>query len=426
MNRARSEIILVEDSGWEALRPLTWLRPASELFVGGLTHVERWERITGSRPLVLCRREITRLGQGRIATTPKDRRPRLWIRDRLIPGTRIASTFLDGTEPTAWTIEGRVVAVRTDQVPSGGTVSGDSLWAELSDRLAGHALESSSCLEELSDLIAESGRRIDTDLEDALAEPGVTSCIGDATAYAPERIAVGEGCRIDSGVVLDAREGPIVIGARTEILPNSWIRGPFGCREGCVLLGGRIGGGSYLGPHCRVRGEVEASTFHGFVNKAHDGFVGHSYLGEWVNLGALTTTSDLKNNYGMIRYEAYGRRIDTQQRKIGSFIGDHAKSRIGTMLNSGTVVGVAANLVGEVSVFPKWIPDFVWGIGPIAEVYEWDRCLETVRIVLSRRGKSCSDALQEALKVAYGRSKPNRSSFLASQNPNRGEPDPSC
>jgi hypothetical protein len=179
-----------------------------------------------------------------------------------------------------------------------------------------------------------------------------------------------------------------------------------------MLLGGRIGGGSYFGPHCRVRGEVEATTLLGYVNKAHEGFVGHSYLAEWINLGALTTTSDLKNNYGVVRLDAYGRTIDTGERKIGSFLGDHAKTRIGAMLNSGSVIGVAANLFGEASVFPKWIPDFIWGVGRQASEYAWNRCLRTVETVLSRRGQTCTDELRDALRVAYSESRRERERFL--------------
>jgi UDP-N-acetylglucosamine diphosphorylase/glucosamine-1-phosphate N-acetyltransferase len=209
-------------------------------------------------------------------------------------------------------------------------------------------------------------------------------------------------------VVLDAREGPIVLGERTQVFPHTWIRGPFLCLEDCHLLGGRIGGGTVLGKACRVRGEVEASVFLGHDNKAHDGFVGHSLLGEWVNLGALTTTSDLKNNYGTVHLDAYGRSFDSGLMKVGAFLGDHVKTRIGTMLNTGSVLGLGANVFGDAGVFPKWIRDFSWGAGPGAATYEWDRFLATATVVLSRRGSSMNEPLRTALHAAFDRAREER------------------
>jgi UDP-N-acetylglucosamine diphosphorylase/glucosamine-1-phosphate N-acetyltransferase len=407
------EIILVEDEGWRALRPLTWLRPAGHLLVGGHSNSERWQDVAGGSPGVLCRPEIARCIPDALGEIPTGRRRRLWVRDRLVPDASWAGGATAGERATAWTNGGMVLAVRTDRLPPADAEPGsDRFWEALANDATPAALDSASLLTELSDLVPMGAARLVADLEKTLAAEGGATDFGDGAAYAPERIHVGDGCRIDRGAVLDARDGPISLGKNTLVFPHTWIRGPFGCRDNCMLLGGRVGGGSYFGPHCRVRGEVEATTFLGYVNKAHDGFVGHSYLAEWVNLGALTTTSDLKNNYGVVRLDAYGRTIDTAQQKIGSFLGDHAKTRIGAMLNSGSVIGVAANLFGEASVFPKWIPDFIWGVGEQASEYAWNRCLRTVETVLSRRGRTCSDELRDALRVAYSESRSERERFL--------------
>jgi len=139
--------------------------------------------------------------------------------------------------------------------------------------------------------------------------------------------------------VLDAGNGPIVVERDALIEPHSFIAGPCWIGAGTHVLGGKLGGGVSLGPVCRVAGEVEESIFQGFANKRHHGFVGHSIVGAWANLGALTTTSDLKNNYGPVRVSIGGKVHDTGESKVGAFLGDHVKTAIGTLLTTGAVAG---------------------------------------------------------------------------------------
>jgi UDP-N-acetylglucosamine diphosphorylase/glucosamine-1-phosphate N-acetyltransferase len=238
----------------------------------------------------------------------------------------------------------------------------------------------------LADLVRWHELLLPGDLERILAATAAPKDAGDGHVYRLDRVRLGPGCTIDHGAVLDAREGPVVLGPRCHVFPHTWIRGPFFAAADCRLMGGRIGGGTSLGPVCRVRGEVEATVVLGFGNKAHDGFVGHSYLGEWVNLGALTTTSDLKNNYSPIGLERDGVRERTSLRKLGVFLGDHVKTRIGCLLTCGTIAGVGANLVGEPDLPVRWVPDFSWGAGPRAVVYEIEEFLRTAETVYGRRG----------------------------------------
>ena len=409
------QVVLVEDPGWERLRPLTWVRPIGELFAGARTNRERWRQPAGEEPVLRCRPEIAALDPHWISEGPLGAAPRLWVRDSLVPRPGWARIALEAAAPASWSRGGRIVAVRTDAAAPVDRPPGDpAFWETLADGAAPASLEDAEGIEEileLSDLVRLAGSRIVEDVEEEVEanravpeDPGrPVELAGGAVLYRPERIALAAGVRVDDGVVLDAREGPISIGPGSRLFPHTWVRGPFACREGCLLLGGRIGGGSFLGPGCRVRGEVEATCFHGFSNKAHDGFIGHSYVAEWVNLGALTTTSDLKNNYGEIRLRAYGRSVDSGQAKIGAFFGDHAKTRIGALLNSGSVVGVGANLFGERAVFASWIPDFAWGIGPGATIHQWERFVATARTVASRRGLELGAAMESALRVAYDR-----------------------
>ncbi len=408
-----SAIVLAEDSGWVELRPLTWLRPAGDLLVGALTNRERWAALLRMPAATLCRGVVASLASGRMGEPPDGAAPRIWVRDRIVPDDGWAAAIAAARGPTAWRESGRIAAVRTDApAPMGVEPGSDAFWEMLAEGTQSADAPAGQWIAGLGDLIALGADRIAKDLDHMLTRSGAPARLDDIDLYALDKIRLGEGCRIDRGAVLDAREGPIVLGRGTCVSPHTWIRGPFGCGENALLLGGRIGGGTYLGPGCRVRGEVEASFFLGYANKAHDGFVGHSYIGEWVNLGALTTTSDLKNNYGPIRLEINGRRIDTGLIKVGAFIGDHAKTRIGTLLNTGSVVGLAANLFGEVAVFPKWIPDFAWGAGSDAGVYALESCLETVRVVLGRRGWDMPAGLRDAFAEAFRSSDAGRQEFI--------------
>lgn len=416
MKEESMEILLVEDSGWESLRPLTWLRPAGDLFVGAYTNRERWAAASGCSARIWCRPEVAHLMPHGVDNRPEGGGLRLWARDRWVPDTAWVRSAIGRTAPAAWFSDERIVAVLTDAAAPAETALGsDSFWETLAAGTERLSTPKGRLLEELPDLISAGEEHLKRDLDGMLVGSASPAGCGDGVAYALDRIRIGPGCRVDHGAVLDAREGPIVLGAGTSVFPHTWIRGPFGCRNDVMLLGGRIGGGSYFGTASRVRGEVEASTFHGYANKAHDGFVGHTYVGEWVNLGALTTTSDLKNNYGPVHLEIDGRRVETDQIKIGAFVGDHGKTRIGALLNSGSVIGLAANLFGDATVFPKWVPDFAWGVGAGAGEYAFDRCMETVRTVLARRGHVCSPEHLEAFRIAFEQSRPARQRFLTKE-----------
>ena len=154
------------------------------------------------------------------------------------------------------------------------------------------------------------------------------------------------GAAVEPGVVFDVRQGAVVLEAGVEVRHGTRLEGPVFVGTNSKVLGGFIRASTF-GPECRVHGEIATSAFLGYANKAHDGFVGHSVVGHWVNLGALTTTSNLKNTYGPVRLVVGDRRIDTGRQYLGTLFGDHAKTAIGTMLGTGTVVGTGANVFGR-------------------------------------------------------------------------------
>lgn len=199
-----------------------------------------------------------------------------------------------------------------------------------------------------------------------------------------EDIIVEAGSTIAGGAILDASHGPIYIGANTKVEPQAAIYGPTYIGPNCVVVAGKVEGSS-IGHTCRVGGEVEESVFQEYVNKYHAGFIGHSYVGAWVNFGAMTTNSDLKNNYSNIRVTVDGKSLDTGLIKVGSLIGDHTKFGIGTLLNTGINIGVCCNIFGGGLVTDKEVPSFHWGgTGNYVE-YRWDKALETMRRSVERR-----------------------------------------
>ena len=214
-------------------------------------------------------------------------------------------------------------------------------------------------------------------------------------------IVIGSDVEVRSGTVLDASEGAIIIANNARIEPNAIITGPCSIGEGSIIRGGtKIGHGTSVGSRCRVGGEVEECILAPFSNKQHEGFMGHSYVSSWVNLGAGSCTSDLKNNYGQVKIWSAGRMRDTGRRFLGSIIADHAKVAIGSRLNTGTVIGFNANVVSS-SFPPKFVPSFSWSIDPAFSRWELDEAIETAKIMMDRRNVSFTEAHGALFKTIY-------------------------
>ena len=223
--------------------------------------------------------------------------------------------------------------------------------------------------------------------------PAGTIVIGDSGQI------VSQGAVVEPGVVFDLRNGGVVLETGAEIRSGTRLEGPCWVGAGARVVGGFVRG-SVIGPRCIVRGEVSSSVFVGYANKAHDGFVGHSIIGHWANLGAGTTTSNLKNTYGPVRLEADGVRIDTGRTFLGSLIADHAKTAIGTMLPTGTIVGAGANVFGPGGV-PKYVRPFAWGCD--GERVNEDGFLRIAGRVLPRRDIELTPERAASLAATYRR-----------------------
>lgn len=208
-------------------------------------------------------------------------------------------------------------------------------------------------------------------------------------------IRIGTNVSIAPSVVLDGTKGSITIDDGVVIQPHSSIIGPvYIGKNSLIKSGSKIFGGTTIGPMCKVGGEIENSIILSYSNKQHDGYLGHSYLGEWCNLGAGTNTSDLRNDYGSVSVKIENQNIDTGSMFVGLLMGDHSKSAIGTQFNTGTVVGVHANVFGA-GFPPKWLPSYSWGGAQIMKKQSIDKALEVARIVMKRRGIDLSDTEAE-------------------------------
>ena len=211
-------------------------------------------------------------------------------------------------------------------------------------------------------------------------------------------VYIAPGAIVHPMVVIDAEHGPVYLDEGVEVHPFTRIEGPCYVGKKSILLGAKCREGNSIGPMCRVGGEVEESIIHGYSNKYHDGFLGHAYVGEWVNLGALTTNSDLKNDYSSVSVILDGKRpISTNSTKVGSLIGDHTKTSIGTLLNTGSYVGAMALIATNGKLLPKFIPSFAWFVeSAVTKGFGKKKVYETAKIAMSRRKQEWTEA-DEAL-----------------------------
>ena len=222
-----------------------------------------------------------------------------------------------------------------------------------------------------------------------------------------EKIKIGKNTNISPGVVLDASAGEIIIGKNVEIMANAVVTGPcFIGDNSKVKIGAKIYENTAIGEWCKVGGEIENSIIHAYSNKQHEGFLGHSYISEWVNLGADTNTSDLKNTYGEIKVKIYNEQFPTGRVFLGLMCGDHTKSAINTSFTTGTIAGICGIIVAD-GFLPNYIPSFAWRGTKGCTYYKVEKALETARIVMKRRGRELTAEEEELIREEFEEVKNN-------------------
>ncbi len=228
-----------------------------------------------------------------------------------------------------------------------------------------------------------------------------------------DRLWLHPSARVEPLVVADTSNGPVVVDEQASISAFTRLEGPCYIGPRSQVLGAKIRAGSTIGPECRIGGEVEASIVQGHTNKYHDGFLGHAYLGEWINLGAGTQNSDLRNDYGEVKVILNGLPMRTGKNKVGCILGDHTKTGLGTLFNTGASAGVFCQLLPSGGFVPKYLPSFTsWWNGSLQEAFTFDQLITTAEIAMKRRGKTLTDAYRTLYAKLYDDSAMERQRVL--------------
>lgn len=253
------------------------------------------------------------------------------------------------------------------------------------------------------DVMLESPHQIIDDFK-AAGRSGIEGAVEAPSAIRGDKkdVFVAPGCEVHPMVVMDATEGPIYIDEGVEVHPFTRIEGPAYVGKKSILFGTKLREGCSVGPVCRLGGEIEESVIQGYSNKYHDGFLGHAYVGEWVNLGAQTTNSDLKNDYTSVEVIQNGVKVDTHSNKVGAMIGDHVKTSIGTLLNTGAIVGSMSLIMATGQPLRKTIPAFAWLLNGIVTKGFGRRALyRTAAAAMDRRKQEWTPAVEAMWEAVY-------------------------
>jgi len=401
-------LCLVEDFAAVQLEPLALTRPVFDLVLGSCTLGEKIARAFGVRAGSGQRGVLVR---PHLAAVHRERDPHAAVNDRAWMGrgpvvvangrwvppadftapavTRPAVGLCDGQPACAWVGPGQAVALDLHGV--------DAWFDGMADEL--------ECLEVGGEWVTRPwdlvARNADHLVRDFAADgrtgvgnrpPSSFALVGPA-----DRLFIHESARIDPYTVFDTTSGPITVEAGAWVQPFTRVEGPCYVGRNTQLFRANLRGGVTLGPNCRIGGEVEATVVHGHSNKYHEGFLGHAYVGEWVNLGAITSNSDLRNDYGEVQVPLGGDPVPTGQSKVGCFIGDHSRTGLGSMINTGTSIGVMCNVLPAGPLLPKHVPSFSAVLyGRVAPGFPLGKVLETARTVKGRRGQAFT-AVEEHL-----------------------------
>ncbi|HQK39305.1 MAG TPA: GlmU family protein [Flavobacterium alvei] len=363
--------ILFDGPARNALLPFTFTRPVADILVGIMTIRQKWEMRLGSTTTTITEEYLS------------EKFPMVEMEENVM----INASFLPNSD---------LVEMVTNLEINQAIFQGDDVIAfhthENQQEVDFETYEiiefQGECIriEHTCDIFSKNAAAIKEDFELLTEERKSQPIPRSVNTIAPENIFIEEGAKLEF-VTLNATNGPIYIGKNTEIMEGSIIRGPFALCEGAIVkMMAKIYGATTIGPYSKIGGEVNNAVLFAHSNKGHDGFLGNSVLGEWCNIGADSNTSNLKNNYEEVKLWNYETESfeKTGLQFCGLMMGDHSKCGINTMFNTGTVVGVSANIFG--AGFPRnFVPSFSWGGAAGITVYMTRKAFETARLVMSRR-----------------------------------------
>lgn len=399
----KTECCFFEDDFLENFHPLTLTRPVYDLRVGILTLAEKWLYVlntTDQTPKGTLRDHLK--GVFEELTLSDSHQQACWVNPRFIPSESIADSVKSLDENEGIVSDGQLIAALL-------TYETHQKWNQL-----GIDLEDISTTELSSnrlvvlknswELFQINGDQVRGDIN--LLKKNFEKSDQDyphAVFTNPDDIYIEKGAIIEPGAMLLADKGPIYIGKDAKIMANSVVRGPSAiCEKSVVKMGAKIYEDTTVGPVCKVGGEIANTIFHSYSNKAHDGYVGNSVFGQWCNLGADTNTSNLKNNYSTVKVMDWKtqKQFDTGQQFIGTIMGDHSKTGINSMLNTGTLCGVCCNLFSD-KYPPKYVPSFSWVSGNDIVPYHFDKAVEAMERMMQRRSVQLTSSYHNMMKALF-------------------------
>ncbi len=364
-------LILFDDATIRGnLQPFTFSRPIADIRIGILTIRDKWQHVTGSTASILTEAYLSKKYPVKKEST------NLLINAAVLPDENLLKEIGGLKSGESLMKDETVIAVLSKE-------------AALPKKASGKSKQYSAevvVIRNMWDIFSKNDKALIADFN--LLTKGRKSQKPDSTNQVlGTDVFIEEGAKVSCSV-LNSITGPIYIGKDAEVMEGSLIRGPFAlCEHSTLKMGSKIYGATTIGPHSKVGGEVNNSVIFGFSNKAHDGFLGNSVIGEWCNIGADSNNSNLKNNYADVKLWHYPSATftDTGLQFCGLFMADHSKCGINTMFNTGTVVGFSANVFG--AGFPRnFIPSFSWGGGHGFSTYSLQKAVETAERVMKRRG----------------------------------------
>jgi UDP-N-acetylglucosamine diphosphorylase/glucosamine-1-phosphate N-acetyltransferase len=385
--------ILFDGPFRDNLRPFTFTRPVADIRIGILTIREKWERFL----------------KATTTTVTEDYLSKKWPMVEMESNVMINAAFCPSKSLISQikNLEEGQVLIHRDQFVA--FLLKENEKVELENFNSVELKEDPVFIENTWDIFSKNAEAIQADFEfltedrTSIPIPGFVQCFGENAIF------IEEGADVKAAS-LNAEDGPIYIGKNSKIMEGSHIRGPFAlCENATLKMGAKIYGGSTIGPHSKVGGEFSNSVIFGYSNKGHDGFLGNAVIGEWCNLGADTNNSNLKNDYGDIKLWDYDKEgfKKTGLQFCGLMMGDHSKCGINTMFNTGTVIGVSANIFG--GGFPRvFIPSFSWGGSNGFKTYKTGKAYEVAGKMMQRRGLSFNEIEEEILENVFEKTKAYR------------------
>ena len=386
--------LLLGDQTREHLLPFTFLRPLADIRVGILTIREKWELYLGAKTSTLTEEYLS------VKYPIVKKADNLLINSSVLPGKDLVKE-IGQLEPNQTLVLGDVlIAHRLRDIDI------DNLDADALEKVI--PLESKAELKKLNnlwDIVVLNEQAIVDDFL-LITKGRKSQPLGEhVRVIAPENIFVEEGAVLEMAMI-NASEGPVYIGKNAQVMDGAVLRGPVGVGEGAkIRMAAKIYPGSSIGPYCKVGGEMSQSVIFGYTNKAHDGYLGHSVIGEWCNLGADTNASNLKNNYDEVRLWDYAENsfVNTGQQFCGTFMGDHSKCGINTMFNTGTVIGINAQIFGA-GFMRNFIPSFSWGSVAGFSNVDINKAVQVAQRVFARKGLEFGDLDEQIIRNVYNQS----------------------